>query len=266
MSVYKRGRIWWVRFQVAGETVRRTSRSRRRRSAEAFEAELREEYARLRRTRRSGKTFNDLIKRYELERYPPWRRDGRQRFKYCLNVLRPHFEGVPLEDIDHARLAEFVALRGASVKTGTVRRDLSCLQVTLGAAVAWGWIEHNLVRTFNKRAIPEFKPRTRYLSRDEYDRLIAAAVPHIAALVRFAVATGLRREEQFSLRRENLDLDLREVLVMGTKSGTHRTVPLTDEVLGALEAFPPHRRSPYVFWKLNGARYMRCWDGFKTAV
>ena len=48
--------------------------------------------------------------------------------------------------------------------------------------------------------------RDRWLTREEADRLIAACAPHLAAIVRFALATGCRAREITGLEWNRVDL------------------------------------------------------------
>src|SRR5262249_54006054 len=70
--------------------------------------------------------------------------------------------------------------------------------------------------------------RLRYLSTDEEERLLAAAAEwtYLQDLIIVALATGLRRNELFSLRKEDVDLRLNLVNVVNGKGRKSRSVPL----------------------------------------
>ena len=66
----------------------------------------------------------------------------------------------------------------------------------------WQWID----------AMPKIRfltgetERDRWLTREEADRLIAVSPPHLAALIRFALATGCRAREITGLEWNRVDL------------------------------------------------------------
>src|SRR5262249_49600840 len=77
-----------------------------------------------------------------------------------------------------------------------------------------------LLKTDNKRL--------RYLSIDEEEKLLAAAAewPYLQDLIIVGLATGLRRAELFSLRKEDIDLRLNLLNVVKGKGGKSRSVPM----------------------------------------
>src|SRR6266536_2289352 len=100
-------------------------------------------------------------------------------------------------------------------------------------------------------------PRRRYLSHEEESRLLKAADPRVRQHIIFAIETGLRQEEQFSLKWEQVDLHRRELKLFVTKTGTPRIVPLSDRALIALQSLPPAPTSPFVFVNpRTGQRYV----------
>ena len=110
-----------------------------------------------------------------------------------------------------------------------------------------GWVSQNPLKGMDKRSLPEARPRTRFLSRDEFKRLLSASAPHLRPLIGMAVETGMRLEELLSLKWEQVDLDRREVRLTVTKSSQPRVIPLSDRAVATGVASPCIAGSPYVF-------------------
>jgi len=96
-------------------------------------------------------------------------------------------------------------------------------------------------------------PPRRYLTReeavgwltvDEEQRLLKAAVPHLWALIAFAVDTGGRRSELFKLDWRNVDLLRGFVTFTKTKNGEDRSVRLTDWAKRVLIDLGPKTSGP----------------------
>lgn len=266
MSVYKRGDVWWVKFQVAGVQIRRSARTRSKRVAEQYERELREEAGRLRRGGRPRHTFNELMARMITEHFPTLKEASARRYAVSIVALQQSFDGKPLDQIDKKAITDFVAKRRREVTDTTIRRDLACLSIAFTLGDGWDMCDGNPVKSLNKRHIKEGRPRTRYLSEGEYTRLLRAARPHLVPIIRFAVATGLRLEEQCSLTWKHVDMKARSVHVTGTKSGTDRVIPLNDEAMFVLNNTVRYLHSPFVFCKKDGTRYKRFTRGLAGAA
>jgi integrase len=73
------------------------------------------------------------------------------------------------------------------------------------------------------------------LTREEADRLIRHCPPHLAALVRFALATGCRASEITGLEWNRVDLDRKTAWLNKTKNGTPRGVPLNEDAIEVFE-------------------------------
>ena len=78
--------------------------------------------------------------------------------------------------------------------------------------------------------------RLRFLTEREEKRLRDVMAPSDFRLVRFAILTGLRREEQFGLTWSDIDIPNRVLTVPRSKHGGTRLVPLSDEVVDILKA------------------------------
>lgn len=94
----------------------------------------------------------------------------------------------------------------------------------------WQWID-----TFPKiRLLTGEVERDRWLTREEAERLIRFCPPDLAALVRFALATGCRASEITGLEWKRVDLDRKTAWLNQTKNGTPRRVPLNDDAIEVL--------------------------------
>jgi integrase/recombinase XerD len=77
----------------------------------------------------------------------------------------------------------------------------------------------------------------------------------LRGLVRTLRGTGLRLEEAASLERRQLDFARKAITLDRTKTGNARSVPMSAQVVGTLQALPVRLGCPYVFWHGEGERY-----------
>ena len=117
-------------------------------------------------------------------------------------------------------------------KPATVNRYLATIRCLLRMARdEWQWVE----RMPKIRLLSGEVERDRWLTREEADRLIAACPEHLAALVRFALATGCRAREIAGLEWNRVDLERRTAWLNQTKNGTPRGVPLNHDAVKVLQ-------------------------------
>ena len=116
-------------------------------------------------------------------------------------------------------------------KPATVNRYLATIRNLLRMARdEWQWID----------SIPKIRlltgevERDRWLTREEAEKLITACPPHLAALVRFALATGCRAREIAELEWRRVDLERKTAWLDKTKNGTPRGVPLNRDAVALL--------------------------------
>lgn len=266
-GVYKRGDVWWVRFRRNGTHVRKSAKTTRRTEAQAYLERLLAEHAGRARGDVPRHRFEEAVERYFQEtRVRP-----RTLSSYRSNsrTLAPTFNALHLNEITRRVIAEFVTARKrAGVTDTTIRRDLAFLSVICSACGRWGWLDTNPVTTFGKRGLREGRPRTRFLTQAEFDRLLAAASLSLRPAIVLAVETGMRREELFGLTITAIDLNRREVHLERTKTGSPRRVPLSDNAIKAIKGLldePGRPRSSYLLCKADGSRYCDMKKGFGGA-
>ncbi|WP_439605743.1 tyrosine-type recombinase/integrase [Hydrogenophaga sp.] len=156
--------------------------------------------------------------------------------KSMLRWFHPHLGGKDLIDINRALLDQVRLVRGKGVSTATVNRYMALVRTILRKACnEWEWIDSApKVGMFR-----DTEGRIRSLSRDEFTRLLAELPPHLADMVQFSVATGLRQANVTRLQWKQISLERRHLWVAGKdhKNGRPHSVPLNEAALDVL-----HRR------------------------
>ncbi|AYO81606.1 tyrosine-type recombinase/integrase [Methylobacterium brachiatum] len=253
-DIYLRGKTWWGRIQKNGQDIRESLGTR---SESVARQRLAVWLADLETQAWGGKprlTLNAVIAAFITEHGPSLRPSTLRRYGVSINWLNEHFKGRLLLDLRAKDLKDFeTARRTAGASAPTVRRDLACLSTIFGFAIENEWADINPVIPFlkqrAKRGLREAPPRTRYLSRAEEARLLESSVPYVRDAILFAIYTGLRQEEQFSLTWPQIDLAQKQLTVSAetAKGKRERTVILLQPALDVLARMPRHLTSPYVF-------------------
>lgn len=208
---------------------------------------------------REEHTFDEMAVKFIDEHVPTLKSSSGRRYGVSIANLTRKIEGYPLAQIGTAALSEFVAMRrNDGAANPTIRRDLNCLSSMMEMAIEWEWIDVNPVGPFLKRmrrrGMKESAPRTRYLTHDEEARLLASAAPYVAEAIKFAIDTGLRKEEQFSRTWDDVSLGDRAVVrISGSdaKNARDRAVPLWPRARDVLKGLKRHNDLPYLFWHMD---------------
>lgn len=141
-------------------------------------------------------------------------------------------------------VADYMRDRLKTVEPSSVLSELAILSHVYTVAMsAWGMAYLVNPVPLARTALPKLPAgRNRRLQEGEEDRLLAAASPIIAAVIRFALATAMRRSELAALCWENIKLKKRTALLPTTKNGEARTVPLSPAALDVLKEIPRQLR------------------------
>ena len=126
----------------------------------------------------------------------------------------------------------------------TINRHFSYLRHVLKLALKAKHMQDNLFEDFT--FFPEVTT-TRFLSEEELRRLQGVMDPKDWQLVALAVETGLRREEQFKLRWEHVDVEVGLLTLPMPKGGKSRYVPLSDQAKRIFRSLDSLFRSPWVY-------------------
>jgi integrase len=204
-------------------------------------------------------TFSDLVERYIAEVLPHkkpklayeqttqlkwW---SRELGAYRLSELTP---AIIIEA--RSKLIKEETPRGGLRSPASANRYLSALSHAYNIAVdEWEWCDESPVRRVKKFREP--RGRTRFLSMEELKALLATCrkskCTYLPLVVTLAVSTGMRQGEILGLTWDTVNLKEGYLVLLETKNGTQRRVPLHGE---ALELFKQHNKvrridSPLVF-------------------
>lgn len=253
-NTYLRGKTWWGRVQVKGEELRRSLETRSEGVARERLAAWVDELKAVSWGAKPRFTLNEVMAAFTREHGPTLRPSTLIRYGTSIDLLDEKLGTKQLLAISTADLKEFETWRRSSgVTAPTIRRDLATLSSVFSFAIENQWADTNPVGPFlkqrRKRGLRESPPRTRYLSRQEEARLCDSAMPYVREAILFAIYSGLRQEEQFSMTWDQVDLKRRQVVISAetAKGKRERTVILLAPAIELLERLPRHLKSRFVF-------------------
>lgn len=182
--------------------------------------------------------LSDILLRYRDEISVKKRSHDNER--HILNALmRQPFASVSLAAITSAKFCDYRDMRLKVVQAGTIRRELAILRHAFDVAER----EWNIpLRENPLKKLAKIRPqagRTRRLSEEEFTLIQEAAEttrnPYILPMIRFAIATGMRRGEMLRILWTDIDQDTKTLHIEVTKNGHARTIPLSSHALAVLD-------------------------------
>lgn len=233
-GIYRRpdSRFWWINTVLPnGRHIRQSARTESREEAEALLAKLkhdayRESFLGI----KPRRSWQEAVVRYLVVKS---NLRSIEDVKRICRKLDPHLGRLMLDEITGDVIWKIVQGElNKGNKPATVNRYLALIRCLLRMARdEWQWID-----SFPKiRLLGGETERDRWLTKDEAVCLIAVCPPHLAALVRFALATGCRASEITGLEWNRVDLERQTAWLNQTKNGTPRGVPLNRDAVAVLE-------------------------------
>lgn len=233
-GIYKRpdSRYWWINVTLPnGKHVRKSTWTEDQQQALALLSKMRlDAFKEVCIGLKPERTWTEAVTRYlvvksSLRSYRDVERQFRKLAPYLSHLSLLQINGDVIWQISQGELT-----RGC--KPATVNRCLAALRSVLRMARdEWQWIDSvPRVRLLHGEVERDF-----WLTHEQARQLIAACPSHLAALVRFALATGCRAREITGLEWSRVDLERQTIWLNQTKNGTPRGVPLNRDALILLE-------------------------------
>lgn len=203
MSLCKRGETWWVDVAApSGERIRRTTGTGNKALAQEYHDKLKAELWRIAKLgERPRRSWNDAVVRWLKEAS---HKASIESDKIHLRWLDPFLGGKQLDQISRSLLDRISDAKLAEgVSNATVNRVLEVVRAILRKCVnEWEWLD----RAPQIRMLKEPTRRIRFLTRPEAQRLLAVLPGHLADMMAFTLATGLRRGNVTGLQWSQVDL------------------------------------------------------------
>jgi integrase len=264
-TIYRRGNSWCVGFTVNGRRVRETVGPNKKIAQKVLSLRMTQvlENRYFPPNRQLGRMpFKDFAQMY-LEREGPLLKSIRTERNRVLAWAR-EFGSRPLGQITREEIEAWRRNKMTKCRPATINRDLSRLRRMFSLAVEWELLEESPMAGI--RFLRENNARTRYLSIEECQRLIASCIaPHIRALVTVALHSGMRLGEILNLRWYDLDFASGFILVRDSKNGESRHVPMDATLFALFRAYPRRLGTDLVFCSSSGRRIVDVRTGFLNA-
>ncbi|HBZ55685.1 MAG TPA: site-specific integrase [Syntrophobacteraceae bacterium] len=200
------------------------------------------------------------------EKFLPWAQQHKKSWAtdqfYYNKHLKPRFGSRALDaiaplDIERMKveLKQSTTPQGKPYAAATIKHQLVLLNRLYNVALRWGLYEGKNPLYHVKK--PKLNNQiTEYLSQDEMRRLMETLdrwpCQATAALVRFAMFTGIRKSEVFKLDWSDVDFERETVTLRDPKGGKTDTIPVSQEAIAVLKGVT--RVSNFVFPGPDGAQ------------
>ncbi len=202
MALQKRGTMWWIDFTTpSGRRVRTSAKTQDKKAAQELHDKLKAESWRI-------DQLNEKPKRSWEEAALRWLKETSHKKTHQHDVMairwfQPHFQGKLLTELTKDLIAEAGEIKREETSPPTANRYLALVRAILRRAMnEWEWID----RVPHIRLYPTSKIRVRWLTPDQVRTLLSELPEHLADLVRFSLATGLRKANVLGLEWSQVDI------------------------------------------------------------
>nr|WP_026601370.1 site-specific integrase [Methylomonas sp. 11b] len=230
MSLFKRGNIWWTRFTTPnGERIRESTGTDDRKQAQEYHDRLKAKYWDVQKLgEKPERSWQDAVMRWLDETS---HKASQHDDIHHLRWLDPYLGALSLNNITRDRIDQLIARRKSEgVSNATVNRMLAVIRAILRrASLDWEWID----KIPRIKLLPEPKRRIRWITREEAAALIEDLPEHLAEMVRFSLATGLRQANVTHLEWSQVDLERRVAWIHADQAKARKaiSVPLNAEAV-----------------------------------
>jgi len=223
MSLTRRGSTWWIIFTTpSGERVRRSAGTEVKAQAQELHDKLKAESWRI-------ANLGEKPRRIWDEAALKWLEETQYKKTHCDDVakvrwLQQFFRGKYLDELKRDVIAKVGELKCRQSSPATANRLLALVRAILRkAAFDWEWIDKPPIIKLYR----ESKGRVRYLTPLQANRLLHELPEHLADMVKFSLATGLRQANVTKLEWSQVDIARRVAWIHGDQAKAGKPIHVT---------------------------------------
>jgi integrase len=202
MALYKRKDTWWINITHQGKRIQRTTGTTDKVAAQQLHDKIKAELWRTQcLNEKPAYTWMDAVLRWlEESQHKRSIRHDKKNFRW----LDPYLKEQTLSTLNRDFIDEIAKKKEETGATaGTVNRMLALIRSVLRKAEReWGWIEKAPII----RMRHEQKGRIRWLTKEEVGQLLKELPEHLADMMLFSLATGLRQANVVGLQWLDVNL------------------------------------------------------------
>lgn len=232
MSLYKRGKTWWVRFTApSGERIQCSTRTEDRKKAQEYHDRLKTTFWEVQKLgTKPERSWQEASVRWLKEK------DYKASHEKDISILKcldKYLGALTLSKITRDVIDTIAEATSARTSKSNANRYLALIRAILRRARDdWEWIDHiPKVRLYTVNS-----KRINWLTREQAQALITVLPEHMKTIVRFALATGLRRTNVTHLQWSQIDLVRCMAWIHADQSKTKKAiaVPLNVDAVNVL--------------------------------
>ena len=252
MGIYKRGDVYWYRFNWNGERIRESTKQGNPRVARQIEAAHKTALARGDAGIRERRRVPTLKHFADTDFLPYIRSTFASKVKtsaYYENGVKnltafDGLSGTPLDAITTENIAAYVGKRRKDgLQVSSINRELQVLRRMFAMSLEWSKVEKALPRV---RMLPGEHHRERVLSDKEETIYLSNATPLLRTVATILLDCGVRPEECFRLRWENIRDGVIEIHY-GKTDNARRRIPVSNRVASVLDMQRSISNTEWVF-------------------
>ena len=222
MALFKRDKVWWMRFTYKGKQIRKSTEVTEKKLAEKIYCKVMTEVSEgkwFEKPSGENVTFKEMMERYNKEYF-----SHLPSSEFCMSYfdgLVDFFGNHTLAKVTPRLVNEFKSKRKSEgIKPATINRQLTIGKRAFNIAIReWEWCSENpFAKVSSEKGAGK---RTRWLTFEEEKRLLPVCPDWLKDFVVFAAWTGIREGNIINLKRNQADLQRRVIELGGTVN--HRT-------------------------------------------
>lgn len=262
--IYRRGKIYWIKYSLHGRPCHESSRSRKEDDAKRL---LKKRLGGIEEGRFHGLDAEKIVLKALLEdMITDYKMNGKRslaKAERSKKHLLDFFNEARAREITTDRVKAFIVHRQArDISHAEINRELAALKRSFNLGL-------HAEKIFRKPYIPMLKEdnvRKGFFEHKEFLALRKALPDHLKSAATFAYITGWRKEETLGLRWNQIDRQAGTVRIDHgvTKGGEGRTVFLHGELKEVIETQSRERRldCPFVFHRKGKPirDFRKSWD------